>query len=229
MLDYGRRLLIALLIALCISLLFIGGNRMQAAEKLPEGFIWPAEGVITDHFGTRGGAHKGIDIAAPINTKVIASKAGEVSRAYFSPSYGNVVFIRHDGQYETVYAHLNTILVKPGDSVKGGQAVGLMGTTGHSTGVHLHFEIHEANWTFSKENAIDPLIALNDAQTPVHAAVAVQKEDSNNSPQKIYRVKKGDTLWSVAVMAGTSVDELKGINNMRADKILIGQVLTLPR
>ncbi|WP_409298016.1 peptidoglycan DD-metalloendopeptidase family protein [Peribacillus sp. SCS-26] len=229
MVDYGRRFLIALLIALCISLLFIGGNRMQAAEKLPEGFIWPAVGVITDHFGSRGGAHKGIDIAAPINTKVMASKAGEVSRAYFSHSYGNVVFIQHEGQYETVYAHLNSILVKPGDSVKGGQAVGLMGTTGHSTGVHLHFEIHETNWTFSKENAIDPLIMLDTAHTPVHAAVAVEKEDRSVSSQKIYRVKKGDTLWSVAVMAGISVEELKGMNNMQTDGIRIGQVLTLPQ
>ena len=180
--DYGKRVLIALLVALCISLLFIGGTYSQAAElkkELPLEFIWPAKGVISDYFGTRGGAHKGIDIAAPLNTEITAAGSGTVSKAYTSDTYGNVIFINHEGRYETVYAHLNKMLVKEGDSVQKGQLIGRMGTTGQSSGVHLHFEIHEQKWTVNKEFALDPLAALEHSHTPAAAQPKEATEGAN--------------------------------------------------
>ena len=68
--------------------------------------MWPSDGVITDLFGTRQGHHKGIDIAAPLGSHVYAVENGIVSKSYYSDTYGNVVFIKHDNQIETVYAHL---------------------------------------------------------------------------------------------------------------------------
>ncbi|WAA10527.1 M23 family metallopeptidase [Fervidibacillus albus] len=121
-------------------------------------WIWPTDGFITDLYGTRGGSHKGIDIAEEMGTEVVAVLDGTITRSYYSNSYGNVIFIRHDVGYETVYAHLSKRLVNIGDRVEQGTTIGLMGNTGHSSGPHLHFEIHRPNWTYSKENAIDPLL-----------------------------------------------------------------------
>ncbi|MBM7694738.1 murein DD-endopeptidase MepM/ murein hydrolase activator NlpD [Peribacillus deserti] len=229
--DYGKRFLIALLVALCISLLFIGGTYSQAAEmkkELPGEFIWPAEGVITDYFGTRGGTHKGIDIAAPLNTEIKAAGGGAVSKAYTSNTYGNVIFINHEGRYETVYAHLNKILVQEGDSVKKGQIIGKMGTTGYSTGVHLHFEIHQHKWTVQKEFALDPIAALERSHMPA----AGQPEASGNRTMDkkaldSYVVKAGDTLWRISKQAHMSVEELKEMNGLTSDFVQAGQVLKL--
>ncbi len=165
--DYIKRLLIAGLMALCISLLFIGGKQTQAEmldiPELTSDWFWPAEGVVTDLYGTRHGHHKGIDIAGEVKTPVHSVDKGIVTKSYYSGSYGNVVFIKHDNNLETVYAHLNKRNVKEGQLVNQGDIIGLMGNTGDSSGVHLHFEIHKEKWTYKKENAIDPVMALGEA------------------------------------------------------------------
>ena len=110
-------------------------------------------GYITSPFGYResftlqdgtimnAGFHYGIDIAMPMNTPIYATHSGKVTYAKFNSSgYGNVVFL-DKGKVQTRYAHLNKILVKEGDIVKAGDQIGLMGTTGWSSGVHLHFEV----------------------------------------------------------------------------------------
>ncbi|MGM0876478.1 MAG: murein hydrolase activator EnvC family protein [Bacillota bacterium] len=123
-------------------------------------FMWPASGSFTSGYGPRWGKlHAGIDIANSADVPVVASAGGTVIRSHYSSSYGNVVYISHniDGQvFTTVYAHMEARHVSAGQSVSKGQQLGIMGNTGHSTGQHLHFEIHKGPWN-GQTNAVDPL------------------------------------------------------------------------
>ncbi|MFN7714461.1 MAG: peptidoglycan DD-metalloendopeptidase family protein [Pseudanabaenaceae cyanobacterium] len=125
------------------------------------GFIWPAEGVFTSGFGWRWGRiHQGIDIAAPIGTPILAAAGGVVEYAGWSDGgYGNMVDLRHPDGTITRYGHMNAILVKDGQTVAQGQTIGEMGSTGFSTGPHLHFEIRP-----NGGSAIDPMVFLAKAQ-----------------------------------------------------------------
>jgi peptidoglycan hydrolase CwlO-like protein len=125
----------------------------------------PAQGIITSGFGTRpefrvGEFHYGIDIAnRGSNVPIVAAADGVVVRAKYSNSYGNYVIITHsiNGQiYTTVYAHQQKLLVHDGEVVSKGQQIGVMGSTGDSTGQHLHFEVHKGEWVKNTVNAIDP-------------------------------------------------------------------------
>lgn len=107
------------------------------------GMISPSRGVVTSTMGKRWGrVHKGIDIPGNTGDPIYSSKEGTVTVAeYKNNGYGNVIEIDHGNGLVTLYAHLNSISVKPGDFVYPGQVIGGMGTTGRSTGVHLHFEV----------------------------------------------------------------------------------------
>lgn len=106
-------------------------------------FIWPAEGVFTSGFGWRWGRmHKGIDVANSVGTPIRAVQDGVVSFAGWDDGgYGYLVKITHPDGTVTVYAHNSRILVQAGDPVHQGQNISLMGSTGRSTGPHLHFEV----------------------------------------------------------------------------------------
>jgi murein DD-endopeptidase MepM/ murein hydrolase activator NlpD len=106
---------------------------------------------VTSEFGRRPNPlgkghvfHRGIDLAAPVGTPVYAVAAGTVIRASRDRTYGNVVVINHHNGYKTLYAHNSQLLVKAGERVKPGQSIAKVGSTGHSTGPHLHFEIHRS-------------------------------------------------------------------------------------
>ncbi|HVG95620.1 MAG TPA: peptidoglycan DD-metalloendopeptidase family protein, partial [Chloroflexota bacterium] len=102
-------------------------------------FSWPTRGVITTYFS---GWHPGIDIASAFGTNIGAADGGTVSSAGWNNwGYGYRVVIDHGNGYATTYNHLSVISVRPGQAVAKGQQVGLMGSTGNSTGPHLHFEI----------------------------------------------------------------------------------------
>lgn len=132
-------------------------------------FITPCEGRITSPFGyrihpirKRREMHWGVDYGnTPKNNNILASAGGTVRFAGVMGGYGNVILLQHriDGEtWETAYAHLASMKVKAGDTVKQGQVIGVKGTTGNSTGVHLHFEVHKGglrnqNYTY----AVDPL------------------------------------------------------------------------
>jgi murein DD-endopeptidase MepM/ murein hydrolase activator NlpD len=103
--------------------------------------------------GTRA-LHSGIDIPGPAGTPVLASAPGTVRFAGRAGGYGNLVAIGHGGGVETRYGHLSRILVRAGETVGTGSAIGLMGSTGLSTGNHLHFEIRDNG------HAVDPLPRL---------------------------------------------------------------------
>jgi murein DD-endopeptidase MepM/ murein hydrolase activator NlpD len=102
-------------------------------------FGWPVSGRITQKYWTR---HPGIDVGAPKGTPVLAADSGYVIQAGWSNvGYGNMILINHGNRYLTRYGHLSALNVEVGDSVKKGQLIGRVGSTGNSTGPHLHFEI----------------------------------------------------------------------------------------
>ncbi len=126
-----------------------------ASEFLPEapalsnGYIWPTHGTFTSGYGWRWGRmHRGIDIAGPVGTPIVAAASGVVVRSgWNSGGYGNLVDIRHPDGSMTRYAHNSRLLVRQGEQVGQGQQIAEMGSTGYSTGPHLHFEIHTASGT----------------------------------------------------------------------------------
>jgi murein DD-endopeptidase MepM/ murein hydrolase activator NlpD len=132
--------------------LFPPGNQNQSGN-----YIWPAKGVLTSGYGMRWGRmHKGIDIAAPVGTPVVASAPGVIVTAgWNSGGYGNLVEIQHPDGSLTLYAHNNRILVRRGQEVTQGQQIAEMGSTGHSTGPHTHFEMHPTG-----RGAVNPIAFL---------------------------------------------------------------------
>jgi murein DD-endopeptidase MepM/ murein hydrolase activator NlpD len=105
------------------------------------GLMWPIRGVVTSEYGYRWGRlHAGIDISAPTGTPIRAAKAGDVIHAGYMGGYGNVVIVDHGGGLSTLYAHQSRIASSEGQSVGQGQVVGYVGSTGRSTGPHLHLE-----------------------------------------------------------------------------------------
>lgn len=107
-------------------------------------FANPTRGRLTSPFGNRWGRkHTGIDIGSSLGTAINAADAGRVSFSGRNGAYGNLVIIDHENGYQTYYAHNNRNLVKKGDRVYKGQKIAEMGSTGRSTGVHLHFEVRK--------------------------------------------------------------------------------------
>jgi len=104
-------------------------------------FVWPTQGIISQRFSWY---HPGMDIANPSGPTVVAADSGRVVYAgWDTTGYGNMVLIDHGNGYKTRYGHLSQIMVISGQTIGRGQAVGKMGSTGHSTGTHLHFEIYQ--------------------------------------------------------------------------------------
>ena len=98
-------------------------------------------GVRSDPFRGSAAMHAGIDLAAPVGTPIYATADGTVDRAEWSGGYGNLVEIDHGKGLQTRFGHLSRILVHAGDHVTRGQVIALMGSTGRSTGSHLHYEV----------------------------------------------------------------------------------------
>jgi murein DD-endopeptidase MepM/ murein hydrolase activator NlpD len=123
--------------------------RLETSASPPDaGFVRPVSGRISSRFGVRVDpirethtAHHGLDIAAPEGAPVLAARAGTVERAGDAGTYGNLVILRHPDGSETRYAHLSAVDVRRGDHVAAGAPIGKVGSTGRSTGPHLHFEV----------------------------------------------------------------------------------------
>jgi murein DD-endopeptidase MepM/ murein hydrolase activator NlpD len=110
--------------------------------------FWPVDGRITGPYGSRidpfsgeGAYHTGMDISAPMGSAVAAAGDGTVEEAGWSSGYGRLVVVDHGNGYETYYAHLSRVDVIEGQSIHQGERVGAVGTSGHSTGPHLHYEV----------------------------------------------------------------------------------------
>ncbi len=124
-----------------------------------DGFIWPTRGVISSGYGWRWGRmHRGVDIAAPTGTPIVASAPGVIEYAgWNNGGYGNLVDIRHADGSLTRYAHNSRVHVEVGQQVQQGELIAEMGSTGYSTGPHLHFEIHQPT-----EGTINPMALMPD-------------------------------------------------------------------
>lgn len=212
------------------------------------GYAMPCDGRITSKYGYRakfGRMHKGIDLGIHNNDTIYAAFDGKVRLTnYEAKGYGNYIIIRHPNDLETVYGHLNKPLVKANQTVKAGQPIGLGGSTGRSTGPHLHFEtrfmgyainpqaifdfanktIHTDTYTFTKKTY----------QEPRSFSPKKDLASKNENPYKgslevaSYTVKKGDSLASIARSYGVSTTTLRRLNGMQpTERIKVGQVLKL--
>lgn len=119
-------------------------NLNTSGQKVSIGinFIQPVSGVVTSRFGGRSlGTHSGLDIGVPTGTPVKAAAGGTVTFSGYKGSYGNLVVITHENGVQTYYAHNNSLLVTAGQTVSQGEVISYSGSTGRSTGPHLHLEI----------------------------------------------------------------------------------------
>jgi murein DD-endopeptidase MepM/ murein hydrolase activator NlpD len=132
-----------------------------AIEAARPKFVPPIDGArLTSGFGSRWGTfHYGIDLAAPMRTPEYAAGDGVVLRAGAASGFGLAVYILHENGDVTVYGHMDSILVEPGDYVDAGQTIALLGNRGQSTGPHLHFEVHEGG---EDGERVDPVRWLAD-------------------------------------------------------------------
>lgn len=125
--SFGRALLSGLALA---------GMITSAGAQVTSGF-----GSRADPFHGKKSRHAGIDIASPTGTPIYATADAYVGRAQPVGNYGNLVELNHGGGYQTRYAHMHRILVRSGQYVRKGTVIGLVGSTGRSTGPHLHYEV----------------------------------------------------------------------------------------
>lgn len=117
---------------------------LKGIAPLKEQAVQPVSGVLTSTFGQRWGSHHGgIDIAAPIGTPVLAAADGEVTASGPASGFGLWVKVLHADGTETIYGHVDTFSVAPGQHVTAGQNIATVGNRGQSTGPHLHFEVHD--------------------------------------------------------------------------------------
>jgi murein DD-endopeptidase MepM/ murein hydrolase activator NlpD len=126
------------------------GAGARVVERTTTAFLWPLRGPVTSRFGIRPHPlfrrrhfHSGVDISAPRGTPVMAAMAGTVMFTGWYGGYGKLVVLDHGNGVSTLYGHLSAILVRPGQRVGRGQVIGRVGTTGYTTGPHLHYEIRQ--------------------------------------------------------------------------------------
>jgi len=136
----------------------------------------PVKGIETSPFGPRSGRnHDGLDIAAPTGTPIRAAECGVVTSSGDQGGYGNMVCVKHTDRLETCYAHMSRTAAQAGQEVRKGQVIGYVGSTGNSTGPHLHFE------TRVDGTARDPKPYL--AGSPVPGAVTASQARRSSAPQ----------------------------------------------
>ncbi len=148
----------------CINQVYVAGTKERKSTGT---YIWPCDtGYLSSYFGSRNielgsSYHQGIDIAADANTPIHAADGGTVIFAEEYGSYGNLLKIQHDNGDITYYAHCSSFLVEVGQFVEQGQEIALVGSTGVSTGNHLHFELHPDGG-----DAVNPISYLQGDRLP---------------------------------------------------------------
>lgn len=205
-------------------------------------FVYPLDGVrrVNSRYGYRrrfGRMHYGIDLDLDRGDTVRAAFSGRVRMVKFDRrGYGNYVVIRHPNGLETLYGHLSKQLVKPDAIVRAGDPIGLGGSTGRSTGPHLHFETRFMGIALNPEHLINFTAGI-----PIRESYAYVKKSgrgssrtqvaasSGNNSFKTYRVRKGDTLSGIAQKTGTSVSRIRKLNPKlgRSSMIYPGDVIRI--
>lgn len=187
-------------------------------------------------FGVRRGRrHQGVDIPLKTGDPVYATFTGKVRVSKYWGAFGNLVVIRHDNGLETFYAHLSKRNVEVGDWVNAGDVIGLGGSTGRSTGPHLHFETRHNGFAFDPQWLIDfekgtlrhRLFVLKkkyfniysnyeqDFEDELKNEEDDKKEDAEREAMRWYTIKSGDTLGRIAINNGTTVNAICKLNGIK--------------
>lgn len=195
-------------------------------------YILPPYAEVTSEFGWRRYRyHYGIDIKNKTGDSIYAVFDGFVRIARRVGTYGNVVVIRHLNGLETFYAHCSKILVKPNQEVKSGELIALAGSTGRSTGPHLHLEVRYKGVPFNPRYIIDfdSNRLRNDTLMITRETFNYLKPYGSSGSGSVsalyYKVKYGDTLSRIAMKYHTSVSTIKRLNGLRSDFIREGRRL----
>ena len=188
---------------------------------------------ITSKYGPRRRQmHQGTDLKVIVGDTVRAAFDGKVRiRSYERRGYGYYLVIRHPNGLETVYGHLSKFIVSENQIVRAGEPIGLGGSTGRSTGSHLHFETRFLGKSINPEELIDFVNGVPHKDEYVFRNVKVNGKNTNtyitsDNALAIHRVKKGETLSRIAVIYGTTVNELCALNGLtRTSTLAIGQAI----
>jgi LysM repeat protein len=221
------------------------GELLQFSDLLSQ-FRMPVMGKVISKYGwRRGRMHTGTDLKLNLGDTIYAAFDGEVFRAQRYYGYGNLVIVKHLHALETYYGHLSAFLVKTGDTIRAGQAIGLGGRTGRATGTHLHFEVRENRVAYNpelvydfanfkiredicdKERMADLIINPKTGESiSITSKGTSYVQEMGTSPVLDYVIKAGDSLWEIARKCNTSVAVLCELNNLTTNSILkIGRVL----
>lgn len=188
----------------------------------------PHLGIITSKFGWRDGRmHKGMDIDLKKGQPITAAFDGMVRVARKQGAFGNVVIIRHYNGLETVYAHLSKIRVKPGQVIAAGQLIGNGGSTGRSSGPHLHFEVRFKGQALNSSNFISYTDGKMQCDTLVikRSRWGVTAYPSNAT---LYTIQRGDSWFEIAKRYGLSMKQLCSLNGVeRRYYLKVGQKLRI--
>ena len=190
-------------------------------------YIHPNRNVVTSDFGFRRGwrFHYGIDTRLKIGDSIFSSFDGMVRIVQRGRAYGNYVVIRHFNGFETVYGHLKKTLVKVNQVVRAGEVIALGGSTGRSTGPHLHYEVRYLGQPIPPRDLID-----FENYTGLYRIVELSSRQFAYTKEleevRFYTVRKGDTLSGISYKTGVSIDRLCQLNNIKRSSILrVGQRL----
>lgn len=209
-------------------------------ERQRKYYTCPVEGVLSSHFGPRRNRfHYGTDIAMRMGEPIKAMFDGVVRITRWAGGYGNLIVVRHDNGLETYYGHLSKSLVRDNQKVKAGEVIGLVGSTGRSTGPHLHLEIRYLGAAINPEHMIDFsnytlkannemfYLSRNDFKPTYSRSASVQLAKStpvkSTRSGRSYTIRKGETLGEIAKRNGTTVKKLCKLNNINGSSIREGQ------
>ena len=195
----------------------------------------------------RGRAHQGVDLVLKAGEPIYATFSGRVRISQYNKGgYGNLVIIRHDNGLETFYGHLSERMVEPNQWVEAGQVIGLGGSTGRSTGPHLHFETRYYGQSFDPERLIDfksgtlcrETFLLKRSYFSIYSRAGQdfedeianeeqdKKEQEEREAMRYHKIRSGDTLGAIARKYGTTVNNICRLNGIKPTTILrIGRTL----
>ena len=215
---------------------------MPLVDSIHPNFVIPHDGIVTSTYKQRGRRfHYGTDVDVITGDTLKSCFDGVVRYSdYSSGGYGNLVVIRHYNGIETYYAHLDKLLVKTNDEVNAGDIIGLGGTTGRSTGSHLHFEMRFFGNALNPEKVIDfTTKTLISDSLAMHKELfhykrnyqyrpAAQQLATNDGDKSYHRIRSGDSLYALALRNKTTVKAICDLNGISSSKILkIGEKLRI--
>ena len=218
---------------------------IQLVDSL-QSYHYPYIGKLSSRYGMRGGRqHQGVDVPLKTGDPVYATFDGKVRYSKSAGNYGNLVVIRHNNGLETYYAHLSKREVEVGDWVVAGQMIGQGGSTGRSTGPHLHFEVRYKGQSFDPERIVDfatgelrsDELLLKRRHFSIYAKYEQDFDDETEAQRQAdaekkassvqyHTVRSGENLSVIARKYGTTVNKLCSLNGIKSTTILsIGRKL----